>query len=164
MAGVVVGVLALLVGGYGAIKSLSLQKRVDGHEQQITKIDGIEQSLNAVSGKADKAASDIQSISAQTQSVVNQLSGMIGENTAKIKTLEESLKKPAPVAGKGKGAKGGEPVVAGPGEYVVKPGDVSGVKIARENGVSLHDLMAVNPGVNWSKLHIGQKLKLPQKK
>ena len=37
-------------------------------------------------------------------------------------------------------------------------------KIARDHGVSLPDLMAVNPGVNWSKLKVGDKLKLPQKR
>ena len=29
--------------------------------------------------------------------------------------------------------------------------------------VSLADLLAVNPGVNWSRLAVGQKLKLPKK-
>ena len=45
---------------------------------------------------------------------------------------------------------------------VVKPGD-SGMKIANANGVSLGDLQAVNPGVNWNGLKPGQKLKLPKK-
>ena len=54
--------------------------------------------------------------------------------------------------------------MAGPGEYVVKPGDVSGMKIATNLGVSLHDLMDVNPSVNWTKLKVGDKLKVPQKK
>jgi LysM repeat protein len=52
--------------------------------------------------------------------------------------------------------------VAGPGEYVVKSGD-TGVKIARANSVAIGDLQAVNPGVNWNSLKVGQKVKLPQK-
>ena len=67
-----------------------------------------------------------------------------------------------PVATKD-GKKGGGPVVAGPGEYVVKAGD-GGAKIAKANGVSLSDLQAVNPGVEWTKLKPGQKVKLPAKK
>ena len=31
-------------------------------------------------------------------------------------------------------------------------------------GCSLHDLMAVNPDVDWKHLKVGQKLKLPEKK
>jgi LysM repeat protein len=45
---------------------------------------------------------------------------------------------------------------------VVKSGD-TGSKIARNAGVSLSDLLAVNPGVNWNRLAVGQKIKLPQK-
>ena len=37
------------------------------------------------------------------------------------------------------------------------------MKIANANGVSLGDLQAVNPGVNWNGLKPGQKLKLPKK-
>ena len=35
---------------------------------------------------------------------------------------------------------------------------------AKTAGVSLADLQAVNPGVDWTKLKVGQKLKLPAKK
>ena len=73
--------------------------------------------------------------------------------------LEEAAKKPVVAAGK---IGSGEPAVAGPGEYVVKGGD-SGAKIARSQGVNLADLVSVNPGVNWNKLKVGDKVKLPKK-
>jgi LysM repeat protein len=44
----------------------------------------------------------------------------------------------------------------------VKSGD-TGMKIAGAHGVPIGDLQAVNPGVNWGALRVGQKLKLPQK-
>jgi LysM repeat protein len=63
-----------------------------------------------------------------------------------------------------KGGKGGgAPVVAGPGEYIVKSGD-TGSKIARANGCTLGELESVNPGANWTHLKVGDKLKLPEKK
>ena len=37
-------------------------------------------------------------------------------------------------------------------------------KIAQANGVSVDDLKAVNAGVNWNGLKVGQKIKLPAKK
>ena len=73
-----------------------------------------------------------------------------------ITKIQEAAKKPVPTA------KGGGPVVAGPGEYVIKPGDTF-AKIARANGVSPADLATVNPGVDSSKLKVGQKIKLPKK-
>jgi LysM repeat protein len=54
-------------------------------------------------------------------------------------------------------------VTAGPDEYIVKGGD-TGYKIATANGVSVADLQAVNPGVSWTALKVGQKIKLPAKK
>ncbi|HYP16486.1 MAG TPA: LysM domain-containing protein, partial [Opitutus sp.] len=82
-----------------------------------------------------------------------------GNIHASITKLEEAQKRPAAAVAKA-GAK--EPAVAGPGEYVVKGGD-TGAKIARAEGVALGDLVAVNPGVDWTKLKPGQKVKLPKK-
>lgn len=159
VAGIVVGVLALLVGAYGAIKASSLQKTVVAQEEKVAKIDGIEAQAGSAAAAADKAARDITSLNRSTQDAFNTVAANLGTMQASITKLEEAAKKPAPtVAGK----KGGEPVVAGPGEYVVKGGD-TGAKIARAQGVSLGDLMAVNPDVNWTKLHVGQKIKLPKK-
>jgi LysM repeat protein len=44
----------------------------------------------------------------------------------------------------------------------VKGGDTF-AKIARAQGSSLADLQSVNPGVESSKLKVGQKIKLPKK-
>ncbi len=88
---------------------------------------------------------------------MNQLGTELATLDEKVKHIEESH-----VAKAAKGPKG-EPAVAGPGEYIVKPGD-TGAKIARANGVSLSDLTSVNPGVSWTHLKVGEKLKLPEKK
>jgi LysM repeat protein len=36
-------------------------------------------------------------------------------------------------------------------------------EIDKANGVNHADLLSVNPGVNWSKLKVGDKVKLPKK-
>jgi len=94
------------------------------------------------------------------QDAVNQIGTMIGDVKASVAKLEEAQKAHP---GAGKGGKGGAPAVAGPGEYIVKKGDI-GTSIARANGCSVGDLVAVNPGVNFNRLAVGQKLKLPAKK
>jgi LysM repeat protein len=80
----------------------------------------------------------------------------IGTLQAQVMKLQE-----APKAGGHHGH--GEPAVAGPGEYIVKPHD-SAARIARANGCSVADLRAVNPDVKWNRLKVGEKLKLPEKK
>ncbi len=159
VAGIIVGVLALIVGGYAAVKVSSLQKVVTAQEEKVAKIDGIESQVGQVAATADKAAKDIGSLSRSTQDAVTQIGNALSEQAGRITKIEEAAKKPVAV----KGGKSSGPVVAGPDEYVVKGGD-TGAKIARANGVSLADLMAVNPGVNWNKLHKDQKVKLPAKK
>jgi len=158
VAGVIVGVLALLVGGYAAIKASSLQKTVVTHEEKIAKIDGLESQVGSAAAASDKTARDITSLNRSTQEAFNTVAASLGNIQASITKIEESQKKPAAAAAKTPS----EPVVAGPDEYVVKGGD-SGMKIARAQGVSLADLMAVNQGVNWNALKVGQKIKLPKK-
>lgn len=159
VAGIIVGVLALIVGGYAAVKVSSLQKVVTAQEEKVAKIDGIESQVGQVAATADKAAKDIGSLSRSTQDAVTQIGNALSEQAGRITKIEEAAKKPVAA----KGGKGGAPAVAGPDEYIVKAGD-GGAKIARANGVSLADLKSVNPDVNWTKLHPGQKLKLPAKK
>jgi LysM repeat protein len=160
VAGVVVGVLSLLIGCYAVIKASTLQKTVAAHEEKIAKVDGLESQLGSVSASADKSARDVSSLSRTTQDAFNTVAADLGNIHASITKLEESQKRPAPAAA----AKGGskEPAVAGPDEYVIKGGD-TGARIARAQGLSLADLMSVNPGVNWNALHPGQKIKLPKK-
>src|SRR5262249_47716456 len=134
------------------------------HDAKLAKVDSAESAANSAAAAADRVAKDLQTLAKQTQAGFEQVGPAIGDLRASVTKLEDSVKTKPAAAGAGKGDKkgGGEPAVAGPGEYTVKPGD-SGVKIATANGVSIGDLQAVNPGVNWNKLKPGDKLKLPKK-
>jgi len=155
----IVGVIALAVGGFGAIKASGLQKKVDAQEAQIVKIEGLESQLGSVAASADKSAKDIGSLSRTTQEAFNTVAADLGNIHASLTKMEESAKKPAAA---GKGSHG--PVVAGPGEYVIKSGDTF-AKVGRANGgFSGSEVASVNPGVDPSKLKVGQKIKLPAKK
>ncbi len=157
--GLIVGIVALVVGGYGAIKASGLQKTVTDQGVQVAKIDGLESQLGSVSATADKSAKDIGSLSRTTQEAFNTVAADLGNIHASITKMEEAAKAHAPAGKAGHG-----PVVAGPGEYVVKAGDTFS-KIGKANGgFSGAEVASVNPGVDPAKLHVGQKIKLPQKK
>jgi LysM repeat protein len=158
--GIIVGVIALLLGGYSAITLSKVNKSLAAHDEKIAKIDGIESQVGTVSATVDRVSKDHAALRSSTQDAFNTVGGKLGEFQASILKLEESMKKPVVVAPGKKGS--GEPAVAGPGEYIVKSKD-TGASIARANGVSLADLTTVNPGVNWSKMKVGDKLKLPKK-
>jgi LysM repeat protein len=145
VAGVIVGLLALVLSAVALVKVSSANKTLAAHEEKVAKIDAIESTANSAAATADKATKNFTELMTQTQSAVTQLGGMITAANEKIAKLEEGSKKPAVSKG------GGGPVVAGPGEYVIKQGDTF-AKIARAQGVSPADIAAVNPGVESSKL------------
>jgi len=158
VAGVIVGLLALVLSAVALVKVSSAGKRLDDQDAKVAKIDSLESQLGTLSTASDKAAKDIISLTHSTQDAFNTMSQMMGDANGKITKLEEGSKRPAA------GPKGGpkEPVVAGPDEYVVKGGDTFS-KIAKAHGCTAADIAAVNPGVSSSSLKIGQKIKLPKK-
>lgn len=159
--GIIVGVVALLLGGYAAMALSKVNKTVQAQEEKLAKIESIETQSSSAAADAAKANKAIGDYARQTQDAFTTVGNELANLRAEITKMQD--KHPAATAGK-KGATNSEPAVAGPDEYVVKAGDVSGTKIAAAHGISVADLQAVNPGVDWTKLKIGQKLKLPAKK
>jgi LysM repeat protein len=162
MGGVIIGAVALIIGGYAAINLSKVNRTLNAQADKVAKIDDIASQVSSASQASDKTARDITTLQNSTQAAVNQLGTELATLDEKVKHIEESHV--AKVAAKGaKGAASAGPVEAGPGEYIVKAGD-TGSKIARANGCSLSDLQAVNSGVSWTHLKVGEKLKLPEKK
>jgi len=159
MAGVIVGVVALAIGGYAAVGVSHVKATLVSLQDKVGKIDDLQSQVQTAAAANDKAARDITTLQNSTQAAVNQLGTELATIDEKLKHMEEmhAASKPA------KAGKGGlaEPVVAGKGEYIVKAGD-TGKKIAVANGTSITALTEVNPGISWSHLKIGQKIKLPE--
>lgn len=158
---IILGGIALLLGGYSAITLSKLNKTIAEQDAKLARIDAVEASANQAASAAEGLKKQYSDLRAQTQAGFDQVGPFIAKLQESVTKLEESAKRPAPAAAAA-GKKGGEPAVAGPGEYVVRPGD-SGMKIANANGVTIGNLQAVNPGVNWNALKPGQKIKLPKK-
>ena len=158
--GIIVGLVGVILGGLALAQASKANKAVADHQPKIEKIDGLEAAASGAAASTERAAKEVRELRNSTQEAFNAVGGKLGEFQTSITKLEDSMKKPV-VADKA-GKKSG-PAVAGPGEYIVKAGD-GGTKIARTLGVSVQDLQAVNPGVNWNKLSVGQKLKVPSKK
>ena len=156
VAGVIIGVIALLFSGIALYKVSTANTKIAQHDEKLTALDS---QVSSASASVEKVNSVLTGLRTSTQDAVTQLSTMITEAGGRITKIEEAQKAKAVAPTKGKS---GEPAVAGPGEYVVKKGD-TGASIARASGASLTDLKAVNPDVNWNKLAVGQKVKLPKK-
>lgn len=156
--GIIVGGIALLLAAYAAVTLAQVKKAVAEQDTKLAKIEDVERAANSAASAAEGVRKELGQRMREVQEGFNTVGTALSDMRGTVTKLEEASKKPA-VAEKA-GKKGGEPVVAGPGEYIVKPGD-TGMKIASANHVSVGDLQAVNPGVNWSKLRPGDKVKLP---
>jgi LysM repeat protein len=159
VAGVLVGVIAIVLSVVALAKISSAKKEISAQVDPIAlRIDeAVAQAGNATSA-AERASSSVNKLASDTQSAFTQVAQELGNIRGEITKVQETK-----VAPKAAGAKSTGPVTAGPDEYIVKGGD-TGYKIATANGVSVPDLQAVNPGVSWTGLKVGQKLKLPAKK
>ena len=123
----------------------------------MARFDSLESQVGTSSSASEKVTRDVSALTRSTQDAFNQVGAELAKLRGEITKLGEvskasvAFKKPTPSA----------PAEAGPDEYIVKAGD-TGSKIARAKGISWGDLQSVNPGVNWSRLAIGQTLKLPK--
>ncbi len=162
VAGVIVGVLALILSVVALTKISSVKKDLGAQIEPLAgKVDDAEGKAGNAAAAADKANASISKLASDTQAAFTSVAQEMGNIRGEITKVQESAKAPAKASKTGAASK--EPAVAGPDEYVIKSGDTF-AKIARANGVSLADITAVNPGVNSAKLHVGQKIKLPAKK
>jgi hypothetical protein len=153
--GVAVGAVALLLSAYSAISLSKVKTTLAAHEDKLAGLPDIASQASAASSKADAVNTSLNKYASDTQNAFNAVGAEIGSLKAEIAKLEEMHTGPSR-----RGSHG--PVVAGPGEYVIRPGDTL-AKIARANGVSLSDMQSVNPGVDSRHLKVGQKIKLPEK-
>lgn len=173
IAGLIAGLVGLVLGGIALANAskakgaadkalLASQETVAG---QAARIEALESAVSTASANADSALRNFSGLRSSTQDNFNLVASELSKTNAEITKLQEAATRTASAprpGGTGTTTASTGPVVAGPGEYVVKSGD-TGYKIATSNGVSVADLQAVNPGVNWNRLNVGQKIKLPKK-
>ena len=163
IAGVIVGVLAIVLSAVALAKISSVKKSVDDLAPLAAKVDDADGKATGAAAAADKANASVNKLASDTQAAFTSVAQEMGNIRGEITKVQESAKAAPVKAVKGEKGAPKEPAVAGPDEYVIKSGDTF-AKIARANGTTLADIVAVNPGVNAAKLHVGQKIKLPAKK
>ena len=166
IAGVIVGGLALVLAIVALVKFSTLQKVVGAQADQVAKIDSIESDAHSASAAAAKASGDVNSLRSGLKDPFDQIGAAIGEVKARLTSIEDAQKARA-AAPAAKGGKGGAPgVVTGTvdanGNYTVAPGDTLS-KIAKKFAVRVDALEAENPGLDPTKVKIGQKIKIPKK-
>lgn len=156
---VVTGLAIVGIALGGSALYVSMNGR-SGITKQNDRLSEVEQRTERLGGATEELQGQIRGLYNQTRTQLEDLAN-------KVTTLSETAKpraaSPAPAAT--------EPAVSGQAAppvppaataktYTVRAGDYP-AKIAKEHGITVAALMKANPGLNPSKLKVGQPIKLP---
>ena len=162
--GIVIGLVGAGAGGtaiYFQMKGKEASTQVDA------RLADIEQKLSTLPAEISRVENDLRNqVQNQVQNVAQMQDGSVNAVRLEVNQLRDQLlaltNKPAPV----------EPPPlptpeitaeqpAGPGgTYVIQSGDTYG-KIAKKHGTTMSAIQDANPGVDPSRLKIGQTINLP---
>ncbi len=163
--GIGAGVLALILSGVALAKLSTLQKTVTAHEAEIPRIASVEGDVRAATAATTKMEGDMKGLREGVQNALNQVGEQLGAINAKLAKVEEAQKaKPVPVAAAPGGKPGAAPtgVLNADGTYSIAPGDTL-AKVARKFAIKRDAIEAENPGLDPTKLKVGQKIRIPKK-
>lgn len=163
IAALILGLLGGIFAGVAFFKVRALEKSVTAQTALGARVQELEGQVRTAVATSEKATERITKVASDTNSAFGQVGEAIGAIRADITKVQESMTRPVAAASSGGGGNSTAAApVAAAGEYIVKSGD-TGSKIARNAGVTLSELLAANPGVNWNRLNVGQVVKIPGK-
>jgi len=154
IAAVIVGLLALVLSIVGLVKINALNKKIATVDDLSARVETVQSDVRSAVSASETARTNVSNLASQTQRAFDTVTAELGNLRTSVNKIEMGAPKASSASA------GGSSGPAEPGTYIVKGGD-TGVKIARGNNVSLSDLMGANPDVDWNRLKVGQKLKIP---
>ena len=95
---IIVGVIALLLGGYAAVTVSKVNRTLAEQEAKFAKLDQIETTANAAANAAEKSAKEYQGLRTSTQDAFNLVSDELKRLSGSLVEIKESTKKPAAAA------------------------------------------------------------------
>ena len=179
----ILAIAAFVLGGLSFVFAWNTKSNLTRHKDSIIKEvnDAVEVAKQAAADARNAGAgsdgistlkTDFEELEAMVKAEYSKLSGVITKlvehGTQTNKRLDRLEGRSGPSRGTTATAAApadsspapSTPVASTDGKYVVKKGDYPG-KIAKELGVSTKALMEANPGLDPTKLQIGQELNVP---
>lgn len=167
--GAILGGVGLIAGIVGTVQANKAKTDLEQVRTALeTRISDVETAASQARGEATGARQTAEGTKQRLEQVVQQTMKAFEDVSAQFAAVRTDLTKvasvkAAPAAGDKKDK--GEPTVApgtlqADGSYAIKAGDTF-AKLARQFNISTADLQKANPGVDASKLKVGQKIKVP---
>lgn len=162
IAGLFAAVLALILAVVALVQLNKVKAAVSDQSSDIARIGTIENDMRAA---ASKSENDVRVLRDGVQNALNQVGQEMVKLREQMTKVEETMKKPAPApataGAKGAAAPAPTGVRNADGTYTIAAGDTLAT-VARKFGVRLDAILAENPGIEPSKLRVGQKIRLPR--
>lgn len=155
---IILSVIAVLIGGAGLYAGLSA--RTAAQEAGSIAV-GLRDSVDSLKDRSAQMAGDMQGLEAgvrqQMQALVVQIRNLTPPAQPAASTAAQAGRSAAP----GSAAAAAAPTAAaGEKIHTIKPGD-NPAKLAKQYSVSVDAIMKANPGLNPSRIKVGQKIKIP---
>jgi LysM repeat protein len=166
-----------IVAGLSLVLAIFALTKLSSVNAQLEQLSGIEARLTAAEERGAKAATDSERALARVNSFASDAQRIFGDIANEMTSVRTALNR-STIENKALADKLAEVevsrVAAAPtgaarpaagtttedGQYVIKAGDTFG-KIAGQFNTTISAIQAANPGVDPSRLQIGQKIKLP---
>jgi len=160
LVGVIAGALGLILSVVALVKLSSIKKEIDLLNQDLTaKISTLEGDVRNATAENAKNNTALRE---GVQNALNQVAEQIGVLRGQVTKIEEAQKaKPVAAAGKA-GAPAATGVLNADGTYTIASGDTIS-KVSRKFAVKPDAIEAENPGLDPTKLKVGQKIRIPKK-
>jgi LysM repeat protein len=156
----IIGLVGAVLAGVALAKVSAVNRQLEAQAALSSRVEGMESQVRQAVSTSEQASQRISKVASDTNNAFNQVGEVINALRGEVAKAQEARPAPPPATATASKSGSSAAPAAGPGEYVVKSGD-TGTRIANGAGVSLQALMAANPGVDWNRLHVGQKINLP---
>ncbi len=164
--GVLLGVIALFMSFSNSGKVAAMKADVDSLMSTADTMKATASDVASVKQKVDLTASKLDAVVSGVQSSLTNFGQDVSAKITAISDKVDKLGSRAPVAaaaGGSKSAPAETAVTSAGGTHTIVAGDTLAV-LARKYNVTLAAIVAANPGVDPSKLKIGQSINIPPAK
>lgn len=145
-------ILGIALGGAGLYVGLSGRS---AEQQREGRLSEVEQKVDRLGGASEELNNSIRGLYSSTR---QSLDGLAEQLTALREELKPRIPAPTPAAA-ATAAQVGASSPSGK-TYAIRAGDLLG-KVAKDHGTTVDAILKVNPGLNPSRLKIGQVINLP---
>lgn len=149
-------IIGIALGGAGLYTGATARKAANGQNDRISEL---EQQVQRLSGASEELNDQIRGLFNRTQTAFQKVDSQLAQ------LREEGTGTPRPTAQAAAPAAGAEAATATTAAargrtYTIRSGDLVG-KIAKSQNTTVDAILKANPGLNPSRLKIGQVINLP---